>query len=216
MEKILKGTHIREELRDHLPYSFGSTLAGIGVLGIFSYLMGRAKTGVVFSDFSVVLFHFFHPLHVFFSATTAAAMFGRHERNFFKSIGVGVAGSVIPCVLSDILFPYVGGRLFGIPMVFHLDFVIHPFWMTLILFGGILTGSFISERVARSTLFSHSIHVFISTMATLTYLTGFGPSGWAHYFLSILVIGILSVILPCCFGDIVVPHLFTEKVHRHS
>lgn len=215
MEKISQASHIREELRDHLPYSFGSALAGIVVLGIFSYIALKTRSGVPFSGLAVVLFHFFHPLHVFFSATTTAAMFGRHERNFLKAIGVGVAGSVVPCVLSDILFPYLGGSLLGIPMTFHLDFVLQPFWMLLVLFGGILTGSFISERITHSTLFSHAIHIFISTMATLTYLAGFGLSEWSRYLLFMVIISTLSVIIPCCLGDIVVPHLFTEKVHRH-
>ena len=215
MEKISQGAHIQEELRDHLPYSFGSTLMGMAVLGFSSYLFARANTGVPFPSISVVLFHFFHPLHVFFSATTTAAMFSRHERNFLKTVGVSVVGSVVPCVLSDILFPYYGGWILGIPMDFHLDFVLHPFWMSVVLLSGILTGTFISGRIERSTLFSHAIHIFISTMATLTYLVGFGLSDWIHYLLFTIVLGMLAVIVPCCLGDIVIPHLFTEKVHRH-
>ena len=215
MEKISQAAHIQEELKDHLPYSLGSTLAGMVVMAFSSYGVARVGTGVLFSNVSVVLFHFFHPLHVFFSATTTAAMFSRHERDFLKTVGVSVAGSVPTCVLSDILFPYLGGTLLGIPMTFHLDFVLHPFWMALVLLSGVFTGSFISDRISHSTLFSHAIHIFISTMATLTYLIGFGLSDWMHYLLFTLLLGTLAVIVPCCLGDIVIPHLFTEKVHRH-
>ena len=215
MEKTSQIAHIQEELKDHLPYSFGSTLLGIVVLGVSSFWVVHAGTGLLFSNVSIVLFHFFHPLHVFFSATTTAAMFSRHERNFLKTLGVSVAASVPTCVLSDILFPYLGGLLLGIPMTFHLDFVLHPFWMTLVLLGGVLTGSFISDHVAHSTLFSHSIHIFISTMATLTYLIGFGLSDWIHYLVFTILLGMLAVIVPCCLGDIVIPHLFTGEVHRH-
>lgn len=215
MEKISQVAHIREELRDHLPYSFVSTVLGIAALGLLSFLASRRGNGGSFSGISVVLFHLFHPLHVFFSATTTSAMFVRHERNFPKAIGVAVASSVPTCVLSDIIFPYLGGSLLGIPMVFHLDFVIHPFWMSLVLLGGVLTGFFVADRIAHSTLFSHAIHIFISTMATLTYLVGFGISDWMHYLVAAVLLGVLAVIVPCCLGDIVIPHLFTEKFHRH-
>lgn len=218
MEKISQIAHIREELRDHLPYTFASTLAGIVALALFSYGLSRTGSGagVQFSDVSVVLFHFFHPLHVFFSATTVAAMFGRHERDFLKAIGIGIAGSVVPCVLSDILFPYLGGTLLGIPMSFHLDFVLQPFWMSVVLLSGIGVGYFISDRIAQITLFSHAIHVFISTMATLTYMTGFGFSEWIRHLVFVALICMVSVVVVCCTGDVVIPHLFIEGDHRHS
>lgn len=208
-------THIREELRDHIPYSVGSTIAGILVLGGLSFAVRRFWVGGTVENISSILFHFFHPSHVFFSATTTTAMFLRHERNVIKLLGIVILGGVIPCILSDILIPYAGGLLLGVPMDFHFDFELHPFWMILVVFLGMTTGAFITGRLEHSTIFSHSLHVFISTMATLLYLVSYGFSDWTNYLFFLVLINLLSVIVPCCLGDIVVPHLFTTEGHRH-
>lgn len=212
---LAQAAHIREELKDHIPYSVGSTIAGMLVLGILSFMVKQFWVGVTVAGLSAILFHFFHPLHVFFSASTTTAMFWRHERNAIKLLGIVVLGGVFPCVLSDVLMPYLGGSLLGIPMDFHFDFELHPFLMTLVVLLGMATGGFITGRMEYSTIFSHSFHVFISTMATFLYLVSYGFSNWSHYLFYLAFLGVLSVILPCCLGDIVVPHLFTTKGHRH-
>ena len=212
---LTQGAHIREELRDHIPYSVGSVLFGMLVLGGLSFIVGRFWGQGTMESLTALLFHVFHPSHVFFSASTTTAMFWRHERNVIKLFGIAVLGGVIPCILSDVLMPYLGGRLVGIPMDFHFDFELHPFLMTLVVLSGMATGTFIVGRLEHSTIFSHSFHVFISTMATFLYLVSYGFSNWSNYLFFLAVIGILSVILPCCLGDIVVPHLFTTAGHRH-
>lgn len=210
-----QATHIREELESHIPYSVGSTVAGMLVLGSLSFIVRWFGSGEAMAGVSAVLFHFFHPGHVFFSAATTTAMFWRHERNVIKLLGIVVLGGVIPCVLSDVLIPYLGGRLVGVAMDFHFDFELHPFWMLFVVFLGMGSGAFITGRLEHSTIFSHSLHVFISTMATLFYLVSYGFSDWSNYLLALAFIGILSVIVPCCLGDIVIPHLFTTEGHRH-
>ena len=169
-----QAAHIREELKDHIPYSVGSTITGMFVLGVLSFVVKRFLGGVTITGLSAFLFHFFHPAHVFFSASTTTAMFWRHERNVIKLLGIVVLGGVFPCVLSDVLMPYLGGTLLGISMDFHFDFELHPFLMILVVFSGMATGTFIIGRVEYSTIFSHSFHVFISTMATFMYLVSYG------------------------------------------
>jgi len=210
-----QAAHIIEELRDHIPYSVGSTIVGMAVLGILSWVTNFFRGGEGMTTLSSALFHFFHPAHVFFSASTTTAMFWRHERNIIKLLGIVILGGVVPCVLSDVLIPYMGGKLLGVPMEFHFDFELHPFWMTLVVVSGMATGAFISGRLEHSTIFSHSIHVFISTMATLLYLMSFGFSHWSSYLIYLTLLTIVSDVVPCCLGDIVVPHLFTTKGHRH-
>ena len=210
-----QAAHIREELKDHIPYSVGSTLLGMFVLGILSFIVRRFWGTGTMENLTTILFHLFHPWHVFFSASTTTAMFWRHERNAVKLLGIVVLGGVFPCILSDVMMPYLGGRLVGVPMDFHFDFELHPFLMTLVVLAGMGSGSFIVGRLEKSTIFSHSFHVFISTMATFMYLVSYGFSNWSHYLFALALIGIASVIIPCCLGDIVVPHLFTTQGHRH-
>ena len=72
-----------------------------------------------------------------------------------------------------------------------------------------------------TTKLPHWGHVFISTWASLFYLTGYGEAHWLPLLPAIFAVLFLAVWLPCCLSDIVFPLLFVgehaaaEHVHEH-
>ena len=74
---------------------------------------------------------------------------------------------------------------------------------------GVITAEVFMDR--KSTIFSHSGHIFISTMASLIYLIAFGFLGWMEDLFISFIIVVLAVVIPCCFSDIVFPLMFVDK-----
>lgn len=208
------------ELIYHLPFNVFSVAVGITALGIISYtstLMGIIN----FSQASYGIFHIFHPLHMLFSSMATTAMFWRYERKLVKAIVVGFIGAVGICGISDIVMPFYAGSLLGVSMHWHICILSHPQIILPFVAVGILTGLMVPE-VRRSTIFSHSAHVLISSMASILYLVSFGLTEWVPVIGMVFVYMILAVIIPCCIGDIVLPLLLTgeearieEHSHRH-
>lgn len=159
------------------------------------------------------LFHVFHPVHVLFSATATTAMFWRHERRLFKAIIIGLIGSLVICGFSDIFIPFLGGTIVGIEMEFHWCLIVHP--MTIVPFAifGVLLGLVSTDVIhgRGSTIFSHSSHVFISTMATMLYLMAFGFTEWIPHIAETFLIIFLGVMIPCCISDIIFPLLMSKS-----
>src|SRR3989338_1771299 len=209
MEKRLK--YILLELARHLPYSiFGISLGiiALGILTFFAILIGSQER---MPQASETLFHVFHPIHILFSAVATTAIFWKHDKRLLKAIVVGFAGSVGICSLSDIFFPFVGGTLLGVPIRLHICLIetpglILPFAMT-----GILAGLVANQSFEHSFEYSHAAHVFISSMASILYLTGFSAIDWIHSLGQVSIITIVAVMIPCCTSDIVFP---LACVHR--
>ena len=213
----IKWRDMGTELRYHLPFSVFSVAVGITVLGIMSALMGMIN----FSQASYKLFHIFHPLHMLFSSMATTAMFWRYERKLVKAIVVGFIGAVGICGISDIVMPYYSGKLLGVKMHWHLCVLEHPQIILPFTAVGILIGLLVPE-VRKSTIFSHAVHVLISSMASILYLVSFGLSEWVNVIGMVFIYMILAVIVPCCTSDIVFPLLLTgeearieEYKHKH-
>ncbi len=202
--------HALEELREHLPYSIFSVAIGMIILGILTY---SAK---VFGadDISIPargLFHIFHPVHLLFSATATTAMFWRYEKKMIKAIIVGFIGAVGICGISDIYFPYISGLLLGEEMHLHVCILEHPAIVLPFVVVGIFTGLVVPSKTNKATIFSHSAHVLVSSMASIFYLISFGLSSWIHVAGMVFIYMVLAVIIPCCASDIVFPLLLTKK-----
>jgi hypothetical protein len=162
------------------------------------------------------LFHVFHPIHILFSAIATTAMFWRFDRKLFKAVLTGLLGSLGVCGISDILIPFAGGLLSGKEMHLHLCIVEHaslvlPFAAIGVVVG-IIAAGILTER--KSTVFSHSSHVLVSTMASLLYLVSFGFTDWMEGLLTVLAIVVLAVLIPCCTSDIVFPLLIASPEGR--
>lgn len=198
--------HILVELKNHIPYSVFSAAFALIAVGIFSaacFLIDQSK----FSHIAGDLFHLFHPVHILLSSTATTAMFWKHWHNLPRAIIVGFLGSVVVCGISDIIIPWLGGTLLGVSMDLHICLLEHPFMILPFAFTGIVTGLFAADVIPRATVFSHTSHVFISSMASVLYLLSYGLVNWMGIIGSVFIVIILAVVLPCCVSDIVLPLL---------
>ncbi len=197
MKQILK--EIVHELEEHLPFTALATFVGI-IVSIFVIKLNLLNS-------LVPIFYVFHPLHLVFSALVSTAIFYNYKKKIIPSVLVGVIVSLIVGSLSDIIFPYIGASLFQIPMTFHLPELEIPLVIGLSLIVGASLGI-----IAKSTKFPHFLHVFISVFASLFYIFAYS-SNWSFLnLIFIIIITTISVVIPCCLSDIVMPLLIKEKL----
>ncbi len=197
------GKTIFRELGHHLPYSVLSALVGILLVVALSALHA---TGI-----GQKLFHVFHPTHMLLSAAATTAMFWRHDRRLLRAVCIGFVGSVGICSMSDYGLPYLGGIALGVRLEAHFCFLEHPELAVPFAVLGIVCGLVATEFVKRSTVYSHSGHVAVSSIASTLFLVTFGMAldktvmiGW------VFLIVVVSVMVPCCISDIVFPLLFVK------
>ena len=158
------------------------------------------------------MFHLFHPLHMFFSATATTAMFWRYDRRVIRAIIVGMIGAIFICGISDILMPHASLLILGIHWPLHICVIDHPGLVLPFAFIGVAVGLLAAQGVTRSTIFSHSLHVFASTMASIFYMVNaYGRLGWIDDLGWIFFFVILAVMVPCCLSDIVFPVAMSRK-----
>ncbi|MFH1854364.1 MAG: hypothetical protein ABH815_03520 [Candidatus Omnitrophota bacterium] len=216
MKKAGKLQHIIIELGAHLPYSIFGVIVGIMILGIFTFFTTILNTRHLLPSAAEELFHIFHPTHILLSAIVTTAMFWKHERRFVKTLIIGFIGSIAICGLSDALLPYLGGRLLGTRMELHICIIQHPRMILPFAAIGVAVGFLVPSAVEKSTEFSHSMHVLVSSMASILYLISFGIPDWTHMIGAIFSITIVAVMLPCCLSDIVFPLTFINAKKHHS
>jgi hypothetical protein len=191
-----------------VPFTAISAAVAIALLRIYA----RTVNNEQMAELAWRWFHIFHPVHIFLSAVVTTAMFYRHEKRLPKAIIIGLAGSLVICGVSDVLFPFLGGTIFGVEIDFHLCLIKHPELVLPFALFGIFLGLILSWKTygRAQTIFPHSLHVLVSTMATLLYLATFGltmpPIAGAF------LIVFLSVIVPCCISDIIFPLFFSKNV----
>lgn len=192
--------HIATELKDHAPFTGLGALVGVVVMVALSL----AKIDPVIFHYS---FHLMYPAHMLLSSTVTAAMFRLHMGRVGGSIGVGFFGSLPICMVSDILFPYAGGVLFGAKVDLHICLLEEP-W--LVVAPG-LAGATIGALTGRWTKCPHAVHILISTLASLFYLIGFGVVDWLIHIPFVFMLLFAAVWIPCCTSDIVLPLLFSRQ-----
>lgn len=195
------------EIVCHFPYAVFSVVLSMIILNLFS-------VAAVSKDIAHKLFHSFHFMHILFAGTGAILTFRRHSKNLIGGILVGLAVPSIFCTLSDSLLPFLGGYYLGIDMHFHWCFVDHLGTILPFLFIGVINGYVLSNHSESDGIFysrgSHFLHIFISSIASIFYLAGYGFSNWDNYVGFIFVYLIFAVLVPCCMADIVVPIMFAK------
>lgn len=226
--KSNKVNQILVELVHHLPFSIFGVMSSLLVMAVLTYLATILSPEVshhVHHDHhhhhdsapEVALFHVFHAMHVLVSAVATTAMFWKHDnRNFIKAGLIGLLGSVTICGLSDVVVPYVGGLLLGTEMHFHICLIQEPWLVWPFAVTGVGAGFAVTEAFDRSTEYSHSMHVFISSAASLLFLIGFGLENWMHSITSVFFVTLFAVMIPCCLSDIVFPMVCTHRYCKHS
>ena len=184
---------------------------------------GAKEHPTIFISASHMIFHIFHPVHLLLSAMATTAMFFRFDRRLWKAILTGFVGSLGVCGLSDVFMPYLSGSLLEVEeMQFHWCLIEHPQMVLPFVALGIISGLLAAGVIQRSTIISHSAHVFVSSTASLFYLISFGVPNWygEDRLPAVFVIVILCVTIPCCLSDIVFPLLVVgedgELPHLHT
>jgi len=208
--------YVLVELGYHLPYSiFGITvgLIAMGILSFFAILM-RAES--LLPAASSELFHVFHPAHVLISAVATTAMFWKHEKRILKAAVIGFVGSVTLCAISDIFLPIIGGTILSSEMLVHICALKEPGLVFPFAVIGVTAGLLITKSFEKSTQYSHSAHVFVSSAASILYLLGFGLTDWIHSIGAVFLVIIVAVMIPCCASDIVFPLACVHRNCNHS
>jgi len=203
------------ELACHLPYAIFSVAAGLIWLSLISYvttcLGGESEVSARGAD---VLFHSFHFVHIVFAATGTLITFLRFSKNWAAALLVGFASPAIFCTLSDVVFPYLAGRMLGVDMHFHMCFVdeitnVVPFLVVGVINGFVMSWHHKGRQVLYS-IFSHVGHILMSSFASSFYLFSHGLTNWSENMGMIFMLLILAVVVPCTLSDLVIPMLFAR------
>jgi len=216
MSQESKWKYILVELGHHLPYSIFGITVGLIAMGILSFFAILMNAGSLLPVASSELFHVFHPAHVLISAVATTAMFSKHEKRILKAAVIGFLGSVIICAISDIFLPIAGGSILGSEMFVHICILEEPGLVLPFAVIGVAAGLLVTKSFEKSTQYSHSAHVFISSAASILYLIGFGLTDWIHSIGAVFLIIIVAVMIPCCVSDIVFPLACVHRDCNHS
>ena len=161
------------------------------------------------------LFHLFHPLHMLFSAAATTAMFWAYDRRVIRAIIVGLIGAIGVCGLSDIFVPHLSLMILGHDIPLHICVIDHPGMVLPFAAIGILLGLCAAIGVSKSTFYSHSLHVFVSTMASIFYMVdGYNGLSWINQLGVFFFFVVIAVVFPCCLSDIVFPIAMSKSARE--
>ena len=208
--------YILVELGHHLPYTIFGVTVGLMLMGILTFFAVLLKSEDLLSVAAGELFHVSHASHILFSAVATTAMFWKHEKRMIKALIVGFAGSIGICALSDTVFPTIGGNLLGMTMRMHICVIEHPFMIIPFASIGVLGGFFIPGAIEKSTEYSHSVHVLLSSISAILYLIAFGLNDWIHLLGGVFLVTVISVMLPCCASGIAFPLFCVHRDCEHE
>ncbi len=194
--------NVFKELKIHAPFTFGGAFIGI----LIPFFIRNIPENI-----SLNLFYIFHPAHVLLSAFVTTSMYKLHKPNAskLKIFIIGFVGSIGIASLSDSIIPFLGETILNLPhRELHLGFVEKWYFVNPIAIIGIL-----SANLKPFTKLPHSLHVMISTIASLFHIIlALGSSFISLFmFFEIVFLLFLSVWVPCCFSDIVFPLLFVKN-----
>ena len=163
---------ILKELKNHAPFTIFGAITGIVIMLISLKLPYNVSYNV---------FYVLHPLHVFLSALVTAAMYKLHKDKFslFALLLIGYLGSIGIATLSDSIIPYIGEAFLKMPnRGIHLGFI-EKWWLVnpLAIIGVIVA------YYKPTTKFPHSLHVLLSTWASLFHIimASVGILSWFSY-----------------------------------
>jgi hypothetical protein len=212
-----KAHYIFYELAHHMPYSIMGVMSALILMGILTFIVQIVQSEHLLPHAAEDLFHVFHPGHILFSAVATTAMFWKHDNHsWIKAVMVGFLGSVTICGASDIIVPFFGGLLLGHEMHFHVCLIEEPQMVYPFAVVGILSGFMVTKSFDHSVEYSHSVHVFLSSVASLLYLISYGLADWTHAVGGVFLVTVFAVMFPCCFSDIVFPMLCTHRYCNHT
>lgn len=206
------GSNITEEIMSHMPYAILSvalSLIGAAFMSFFTY----GADPQMLHEGTHTLFHAFHFLHIVFAATGAMITFFRFSKDIVRGFIVCTISTVVFCILSDVLFPYISGVLLGADMDLHICFVSELTNVVPFLLVGLLNGWVLHKNKnglqSYYSVWAHFMHILVSAFASLIYMIGNGFDEWYLYFGPIFILMIIAVVVPCTMSDLVVPIAFS-------
>lgn len=198
---------VKEEFFCHFPYAVFSVAIALIFVSVISCSNSAEQ-----SKFMYRLFHNFHFLHLLFAASGTVLMYRRYSNKVIGGVLVGFFVPAIFCTISDAFLPYLGGKMMGLDMHFHLCFVKHIGTVLPFLFAGIINGWIMSMHCHSQKIFYslgfHFAHILVSSIASLLYLISFGFADWSTKMGIVFLYLTLTVLIPCIMSDIVVPICF--------
>ena len=210
------------ELICHFPYAVFSVAFGLALLSFVSFVSFGSTDPVLARKGANMLFHSFHFMHIVFAATGTMITFLRFSKNVLKACLVGIISPSLFCMLSDAVMPYVGGTMLGVPMKLHICFYSELANVLPFLLIGIINGFVMSrhqhERQGFYSVFSHAIHILVSSLASALYLVSHGFTNWYAQIGNVFLLLIVAVVIPCTLSDVVVPMIFArvgQKDEKH-
>ncbi len=214
---------VYDELICHLPYAIFSVAFGLTILSFISVLLIGSSDPRIIKKGAKALFHSFHFMHIVFAATGTIITFRRFSKSIVKATIFGIISPAIFCMLSDAVLPYLGGRMLGIPMHFHICLLSNPLRVLPFLFVGVLNGLVMSKHHSSKqwlySISSHATHIFISSLASVFYLVSHGFTKWDAHIGNIFLFLIIAVVVPCTLSDVVAPMAVAradKKDEKHS
>lgn len=206
--------NVKEEVIAHFPYAvFSVALALIGA-AILDYFSFGAQPAVVRSGMHN-LFHTFHFMHIVFAATGGILTYFRYSRNILKGVLVCSLSTIVFCIMSDVLLPYLVGTLLGVSMKLHICFFTELSNVLPFLVIGTFNGWILAQHEKHLhnfySLWSHFAHIFVSASAAVLYTISHGFTGWAHHMGMIFSLLVIAVVIPCTLSDVVIPLFFVKE-----
>ncbi len=217
------------ELLHHFPYATLSVALALMLLtimtvcvdmtsGVHAAVAACAEGCCGHASSLDILFHSFHFIHILFATSGTIVTFRRYSDKMFMGLLVGVLSSMVFCTLSDVLLPYIAGRLLGVEMDLHICFAselsnILPF-LCVGLFNGWVMTQLAEFRTQENSLFLHFLHTFISAMASIFYAVGHGLSDFYSYFGMFYLLMVVAVIIPCTLSDVIAPIFFAKFTNK--
>jgi hypothetical protein len=206
------GSSVWYELVCHFPYAVFSVALCLIMLSLMSFFTREAIDIKVLKKGYKILFHSFHFMHIVFAATGNLITYFRFSKNIVVGLLTGIVTTVVFCTVSDSVLPYLGGRLLGVDMHWHMCFFtelpnVLPF-LAVGLLNGFLMSRHHSSRQSFYSFSSHFIHIFVSALASSFYLVAHGYYSWYNQigFVFLMLIG--AVVVPCTLADVVLPMYF--------
>jgi len=199
----------------HFPYAVMSVALGLIVLSMMTPSTPM-NIAIVKESFHR-LFHSFHYLHILFATSGAIFTFLKYSRNWIKGIFVASFVSSSFCIISDILVPYVGGRILGVKMNLHICFFSEFTNICLFILIGILTGLVLKFNFDKkhndllTTRWLHFGHILLSSMASMFYMVSHGFINWDNQMGLVYIVLIIAVVVPCTFSDIIIPTILGKS-----
>lgn len=209
------GDSLFSELMCHLPYAIFSVAVGILVLSLVEFFGLMKGDSLMITKGTHMLFHSFHFVHLAFAATGAFITYTRYSKNLVKAFFVAMTSALIFCTLSDIILPYLAGRILGIDIRLHICLGSELRNVIPFLFIGLLNGIVISKNPLRArssyAMITHIGHIFTSALAALFYMVSEGFTNWYPYMGPLFVLLIIAVVVPCTLADIIIPMVIARR-----